>query len=526
MRTTWQHVTVTGALVALVSWGLTLRAQEAPGQSPQRPPLPQPVPISQLEERLPDASQEQTFSLSFAEPIGIRELLMLTVRDTGLSVVLEPGVEGTFVGELKNVTLTQALDLSLRPLNLLYSFEDRVVRVFKPVMETRIFNVNYVATRRFGTRGSGGGGLMGGGGYGTGGGNGYSGGSMGGGSMGYGGAGYGGMNGGGGTGLGGSASVGSQDSTDFFQELETGLRTILSDEAKSNVDRKAGIVQVTDFPDRLDKVALYLEAVQQRVNRQVQIQAKVLEVELNSGHSAGINWSTVFQDAGNSVSLTQELVSSALSGAFTLGVEVRDFTGLLKAFASQGRVNVLSSPRVTAMNNEPAIMRVGTQDVFFVTTSQVDGTTGRILQTTVTPQAITEGIVLSVTPQVSGEGIIQMSISPSITERMGEAVSRLGDTVPIINVRETDTLVRVRDGETIVIAGLMQDKLTRGGSKVPLLGDVPVVGGLFRFDEKTKKKTDLVIMLTPTLMTPAEVAADAARSQERLYEAYKAPVRK
>ena len=115
---------------------------------------------------------------------------------------------------------------------------------------------------------------------------------------------------------------------------------------------------------------------------------------------------------------------------------------------------------------------------------------------------------------------------PSITERTGTATSRLGDQVPIVSVRETDTLVRVHQGETIVIAGLMQDRTTVEKSKVPLLGDVPVVGGLFRRDERTKRKTDLVILLTPTVMTPGEIAASAAADQQRLYEAQRAPVRK
>ena len=260
--------------------------------------------------------------------------------------------------------------------------------------------------------------------------------------------------------------------------------------------------------------------------RQVRIVAKILEVELSEGYSAGIDWSLVLSKADKSATLTQQLAPTSGSGAFTMGLNIKDFAGLLDAFGSQGRVNVMASPWVTAMNNEPAVMRVGTQDVFFVTTSQVDASTGQILQTVVTPQTITEGVVLSVTPQIAADGIINLSIMPSITERTGTATSRLGDQVPIVSVRETDTLVRVHQGETIVIAGLMQDRTTVEKSKVPLLGDVPVVGGLFRRDERTKRKTDLVILLTPTVMTPGEIAAASAADQQRLYEAQRAPVRK
>jgi type II secretory pathway component GspD/PulD (secretin) len=219
-------------------------------------------------------------------------------------------------------------------------------------------------------------------------------------------------------------------------------------------------------------------------------------------------------------------LAPATSGGFTLALKVGDFTALLNAFATQGKVNVLSSPRVTAMNNEPAIMRIGTQDVFFTTTTQVSPETGQILQTTVTPQSITEGVVLSVTSQISADGIINMSINPSITERTGQATSRLGDSVPIISVRETDTLVRVREGETIVIAGLMQDRTTANNTKIPVLGDVPVIGNLFKRTETRRSKTDLVILLTPTIMGPSQVPDATARELRRIDTAQKAADRK
>jgi len=190
----------------------------------------------------------------------------------------------------------------------------------------------------------------------------------------------------------------------------------------------------------------------------------------------------------------------------------------LSAFATQGRVNVVAAPQVNALNNEPALMRVGTQDVFFRTTSQVDAATGRILQTTAEPQAITEGVVLSVTPQISGDGMINLSITPSLTERTGQAVSRFGDKVPILNVREADTLVRVHENETVVIAGLMDERTSKKQSRVPILAALPGIGGLFRRDAGTMRKTDLVILLTPTIMTPARAPLAAEQAQKRLTE--------
>jgi len=489
------------------------------GLGPQSPGL-SPMAVSQIEEGRRSEWMEQPISLSISEPTSIRELLQVLVRETNISVVPDPDVDATFTftGELKNVTLRQALDLILRPQGLDSTFHENILRVTRRQLETRLFQINYVSTRRSGSRGTGSSGNTGtntgtGGGAGFGGGGGGTAGGLGTGNNGF--------------GFGGTqASVSGTDFGDVFEELRDGLVTLVSESGKFNLDRKAGLLQVTDYPSNLDRIAVYIETYENRALRQVQIVAKIIEVELREDFSAGIDWAAVFRSAGNAVVVTQRLAPTRGSGAFTMGVNIKDFTGMLEAFASQGKVNVMASPRVMAMNNEPAVMRVGTQDVFFVTTSQVDATTGQILQTVVTPQSITEGVVLSVTPQISGDGVIHMSITPSITERTGTATSRLGDQVPIVSVRETDTLVRVHEGETIVIAGLMQDRTSVEKSKVPVLGDAPLVGGLFRREERLKRKTDLVILLTATVLAPGEIAAAAAMDQQRLYEQQRTPVRK
>ena len=494
---------------------LLVAAGPAAAQVQPPPPLLVPLAVTQLEERsrVEDLESTRLISLTFSEAVAIKDLLLLLVRDTNLSIVPDEDVEGSFIGELKNLTLLQALETILQPFALDYSMQDNVVRVFRRRVVTRIFDINYVITRRTGSRALGASTAATGGAVATSAAGVPTVGAVA--PVGLGAA----ANAAGafGSGGGSSSEVTGSDSGDFFAEFDNGLKTLLSADAKYNLDRKASLLQVTDYPDRLDKVALYLEAAQLRINRQVQIEARVIEVELKEAFEAGINWNIVLRRAGNSVSLTQRLAPST-SGVFTLGLDINDFSGLLRAIATQGEVNVLSNPKVMAMNNEPALMRVGTQDVFFVTTSQVDAVTGRLLQTTVVPTPITEGVVLSVTPQIAADGVIQMSISPSVTERTGQAVSRLGDTVPILSVREADTLVRVHPGETAVIAGLMQERIRTNTAKVPLLGDVPIVGGLFRREERRRRKTDLVILLTPTIVTPGAMTEITAREQERMDE--------
>ena len=493
--------------ILLASVLVAATATSAGSQSAALPPLP----ITQLDVRQTDPElDDQRISLGFSEPTPIRDILLLLVRDTRLSLIPHPSLEQTFIGDLKNVSLREALDLMLEPLGLDYSVRGQVIRVFPRELETRLYSVDYVITQRTGSRSIAG--------------------TTGAGSANVGSGGipssitagpvgvnaFGGVSG---AGAGGSTTqVSGTDSPNLYVDLAEGVRSLLSAEGRMNLDRTAALLQVTDTPGRLARVEQYLEAVMLRVTRQVQIEAKVIEVELREEFSAGINWRVVLGGLTNSATISQTL-APATAGGFTLALNTTDFTALLNAFASQGKVNVLASPRVTAMNNEPAVMRIGTQDVFFVTTTQVDPQSGQILQSSVTPQTLTEGVVLSVTPQISADGIIHMSINPSITERTGLATSRLGDTVPIVSVRETDTLVRVRQGETIVIAGMMQDRASVDTAKVPLLGDVPVVGHLFKRTEKSRRKTDLVILLTPTVMGPGETAATTAREIRRLDDA-------
>ncbi len=517
-------VLATAAAAAVQAQSGTLPAvgvlQPAAGVSRAAVPAPAPeaaaarprvVPIVQLDAQQPHPElDQQRISLAFTDPTPIRDILMMLVSDTQLSLIPAPSLDQTFVGDLKNVSIREALDLILESLGLDYAVQGNVIRVFPRELDTRFYSVDHVITQRTGVRTSSTTGSAGA----IGGVNGAGTGAPGAGTTVQ-------SSGGRSGGIGGSTSqLSGADEPDFYGSLEEGVRALLSADGRMNLDRNAGLLQVTDATSRLDRIDQYLEAVMLRVQRQVQIQAKVIEVELRDEFSAGINWRAVISGLTNSTTLTQTLAPAA-TGTFTLAFDSGDFSALLDAFARQGKVNVLQSPHVTAMNNQPAVIRIGTQDVFFTTTTQT-GEQGQILQTTVTPQSITEGVVLSVTPQISADGVIHMSINPTITERAGVATSRLGDTVPIVNVRETDSLVRVRQGETIVIAGMMQDSTNTEIVKVPVLGDVPVVGNLFKRTEKTRRKTDLVILLTPTVMSPGQLSAITARELQRLDDAQKA----
>jgi MSHA biogenesis protein MshL len=479
------------------------------------------LPSNQLGDRKHDALEGKVYSLVTNEG-DIREVLLSLSRTVNLSITFEPEVKGNVTVDLKEVTLDEALENLLKPLGFDYKKEDNFIKVFKPKVQTRNFEVNFVITRRTGSRttsaatvatggyggmaGLGGPGIVG---VGTVGGIGGAGIVSGGGSF---------------------TSVTGTDETDIWRELEVGIGSILyggsnasyrdyydrthiqppgemaMDARGFTINRQAGIVTVNDYPENLNKVAKYLEIVQAAIERQVLIQARIVEVILSNEFRSGINWSMV----SNHFSASQNLTNAG--GIFQIGVLSGNFKAVFDLLSTQGSVNVLASPMTIAMNNTPSIMRVGTQDVFFSTTALTDSVSGRVIQSTVTPTAITEGVVLSVTPQISSDGFITMNVNPSITERTGTATSPNGDTVPILSVRETDTVVKVREGETIVIGGLIKESEKIEKTGVPGLKSIPLLGRAFQRTTRGTLKSDLAILLTPTIMTPDRIG-DVAREE-------------
>jgi type II secretory pathway component GspD/PulD (secretin) len=192
-------------------------------------------------------------------------------------------------------------------------------------------------------------------------------------------------------------------------------------------------------------------------------------------------------------------------GVFALGAAGTEvaLSDIMQAIALQGDVKVLSSPTISTLNNQKAIIRVGNQDVYFITGAV---STQTAVTQIVQPMTIDIGILLDVTPQIAEDGTIIMNIHPSITDKTGEKTAPDGkSTFPLLSVRETDTTVRVRDGETIIIAGLMQERIEESYTGVPVLQSLPLMGGLFRYKTGVKRNSELVIMITPTLQLGKKV---------------------
>lgn len=449
-------------------------------------PAGQQAPAIQLDQTSPEV-KATPYNFDDLQNVSIKQLLSLVAQQAGLNLAMQETLDKKISISMQDATLEEALDYILSPEGLHYSIEGRKLSVFKPKMVDATLNFTYVtavrsqstslsASATAGVSGGGAGGLSGGG---------TSGGS--------------------------SSSVSSSETTDLLTKVESIVTTFGSKEpgANFNYNKMLGQIFVRDYPENIARMKVFLEQTQAAAGIQVYIEANFVEVQLNEDSQSGVNWSAVL---GNTFSLTSSL---ARESAFRATLSVKGLDVILSGLKTYGRVNVLSKPNVSTLNGQPAVVRIGTQDVFFVTQTQTDTRTGQIIQTAETPASVNEGVVLDVTPNIGPDGIMFLHIHPVITERTGAATSQRGNSVPIIDVRESDTVVKVSDGQTIVIAGLISEK-SIGGSTKTLLSSLPLVGGLFGRKENTNKKTDLVVMLTPHLFDISSIPEMTRLRQEHI----------
>ncbi|OGS36037.1 MAG: hypothetical protein A2293_05880 [Elusimicrobia bacterium RIFOXYB2_FULL_49_7] len=313
----------------------------------------------------------------------------------------------------------------------------------------------------------------------------------------------------GGSGRAGSVQLSTSDELVFWQEIEGQVKQLLSESGKMVVNKMAGIIHINDDTTRLNDIQHYLEAVTIAVTRQVEITARIYEVTLNNSKSLGIDWSAVemrvtqygHDIAGN---MTSNVITQP-GGDFkpaTLNINLSAGTGLnavIEALKEQGEIHAVSQPRVITLNNQPALVKVGTDQPYFSTSVTVNATTGqKDIQEEV--RTITVGMVLSVTPQISEDGWIMLGIDPLISDQVGTSISPNGSTAPIIDVKQSSSFVRLRDSQTVRISGLLQTKKSKTQKKIPLLGDIPWLGWLFRWSYESESQKELIIFITPRIL--------------------------
>ncbi len=452
------------------------------------------------------------------------QVFMGIVSGTRYSMLMPPDLTGNISVNLKDVTVFEALD-AIREINgFEYKVDGSRIYIQPQSLQTRVFKVNYLVSARTGSTnvsvraGSSSGTTGTTGTTGAAGATGATGGATGGAS--------------GSSSGGGMANVATTSKSDFWKELTTSLMAIVGTaEGRSVVvSPQSGVVVVKATPLELRNVAAFLNASQVSVERQVILEAKILEIELSDGYQTGVNWAAFKSGSNSRLSIgvpgdsalgsSGDLASALLSatpgatlkgsgGLFGLAFQTSSFASMLSFLETQGNVQVLSSPRIATLNNQKAILKVGSED-YYVTSASTTTTTGTATTTTpsVNLQQFFSGIVLDVTPQIDERGNIILHIHPSVT-RVSEAnkVINMGGsagtlTLPVAStvVSETDSIVRARDGQIVAIGGLMKQTSQGEFSGMPGLKDLPALGDAFRQNKRSSKKTELVILLRPTVV--------------------------
>ena len=410
----------------------------------------------------------------------------------------DPEVSGTVTVDFAKLPLDQAMEAILDAHGY-FAVQDRgLIRVRRT--KTESFTIDYIRLVR--------------------GGNGISTANI---SSGSGTSGGGASGGGGGAGGGGSSSevanisINQSDVIRFWDELTEQLKPLLTGEGQMAINRMAGQIMVTDRKNNVDRVRQYLANVRKTLHRQVDIEARIYEVVLGDQFQLGIDWENVtarvedyYLSTGGGatgIPISGTIIRNPFGGAspgspsLSLAMTHEDAKVVVNALSQQGEIEVVSQPRVRTMNNQAALIKVGQDKPFFRQTSTVIAGSGNPTTTSSTEiQIVTIGTILSITPQIAEDGWITLDVSPVITRLVGTAQGPDGATAPEVDVKQTSTLVRTRSNSTIILGGLIQREKTKTVRKVPLLGDIPIVGRVFRGVFTADKKTELVIFITPTIV--------------------------
>lgn len=474
------------------------------------------------------ARAEPRFSLT-VNNARASEVFMGMVTGTPYSMLVHPDVTGTLTLNLKDVTVPEAMEAVRALYGYEYEVQGKRIIVPSPAMQTRIYHLNSLAMQRKGMSDM----------------------RVVSGSVS--------TNGGGSGSASGSASKSLetssvQTSTDsnYWEEVSSSLKTLVGEAGSVVVSPQSGIVIVKAAPASLYMVEKYLRASELVSARQVMLEAKILEVQLNDGYQSGINWATLQHGGklkigvnglnpegtppinlgGTITQMLGGLIPGPTGSLFGLAFNDGDFGAVINLIKSQGTVHVLSSPRIATINNQKAVLKVGTDD-FFVT--EVTGGTAAALGVAATPpnvvvQPFFSGIALDVTPQIDDKDNITLHVRPSVSNvRENRKTINLGELGELIlplassSISETDSVVRLKDGHIVAIGGLMSQSFGDDKNRIPLLGDIPFVGQLFGNTSQNSQKRELVVLIKTTLIRDSQDWDRDLAATQRRFQNYELP---
>jgi MSHA biogenesis protein MshL len=513
-------------------------------------------PAAALATQLPKArpALEERFNVSFNN-VPAQQFFRSIVAGTRYNILVHPDVAGTITANLKDVTLPETLDAIREMYGYDYKIEGTRISIKPLTMQTKMFHVNYLVGKRAGmssTRvtstsvsnavGN----------------NGNNQNNNQGGQNPFGNNGNNQNNNGNNpnnpigqnNGPMDSTDVSTTSANDFWGDLKQAIEAIVGSKDGGRsvvVSPQSGVLVIRAMPEELRNVDAYLKATQLAVDRQVILEAKILEVELNDSYQSGVNWASfasiksghdnrvsggviapgatltplpfgggqpgTITDPGTGLAASSGFSLSNAAGAagsmFGLAVQTANFAALISFLETQGTVHVLSSPRVAAVNNQKAVLKIGT-DEFYVTgvqTTTNSTTTGNTVSPSVTLQPFFSGVVLDVTPQIDEKGNILLHVHPSVSQvstinksvNLGTAGS-LNLPLAASATSELDSIVRGQNGQVVAIGGLMRQSSTADDSQVPGTSSVPVLSALFGAKKRVNQKRELVVLIKPTIV--------------------------
>ena len=427
-------------------------------------------------------------------------------RTSGTTIVVEPDVTGDATVDLQKTTLRRALTVLTDPAG--YYFEESDGCIWVRRLKTVLYAVDYPQLTRSGSGSA---------------------------SITLGGTNNGGYSGNGNlpsavtgaanaSALNGNSGANGSDTTQvsisqenqntFWTNLDAELHAMLKDGETLVLNRFSGVAQITAPVRRHETIKAFIDLTNHRITQQVEIEARLVEVTLGDERKLGVDWNLAAASVeGFKLAGASALDSTGVGGTLlatdtlTANLGAGRTTAVIHALQQQGEVRTVSQPRLRALNNQTAFIKVGQDQPFFrlqqSTSFNQPGTTTPYsqVQNSYSVNTITIGTILAVTPQVGADQVITLDVLPAITRLQSIVTSPDGlQTAPVTEVKQASTIVRLRDGETAVIGGLIAEDEGQTERSVPVVSAVPLLGRAFRTKASTKTRTELVIFLTPHLV--------------------------
>jgi len=473
---------------------------------------------------LADCSYE-LFSISSAKETKIIDFVDELSDECGFSIIVTDPYAEKFLNthlnktNLKNLTIDEVLDIILLENNISYTLENNLLKI--SYLTTKVFEIDYILSQRKSTgstdvtlssNSAQQGGIT-------------TGGAAGGGAAGGGAA--------GGANVAGAQTgikIESTDEVKFWEELDLEFQSILNrphDSYKAGapiINKNAGLITVTATAKQIKRFTSYLKKLQDKVQLQVLIDVQILSVTMSEGKTTGIDWEQLYALQNFDVSInhisnknvqtfdelgatTTAIAANAIDGVASI-VNIKGQAKLnevIKFLQTQGNVNSISNPKVLTLNNQPALITAGTEYFYKLTSTQtLAGGAGAGAQSAnENIQSVFAGVLLTITPEIADDSTITLKINPSLSETTTDISSEDNsnrDMPPDLNRRQLSSVVTVKDGNRIILGGLINTRNTIKTNKVPLLGDIPVVSYLFKYEEKIRQIEELVIIIEPHII--------------------------